>query len=243
MLPEPADIETSSAAYAARFAGPTGAWMLHIQEMIVLNLLRKLSAKTVLDVGGGHGQLAEPLCREGFQVTVAASAPVCRQRITALLNSGQCRFQAGDLLALPFADRSFDAVLCFRLVMHCTKWPLLIQELCRVARWAVIVDYPTSQSLNRLAPSLFATKKKLEGNTRPFRLFRHAEIEHEFRQHGFQTSQRIGQFMLPMLLHRMLKCQPLSATLETALRQLGLSRRWGSPVISAMHRGSNRCIK
>ncbi|MBU4198695.1 MAG: class I SAM-dependent methyltransferase [Verrucomicrobia bacterium] len=240
MFPETADIETSSEEYAARFAGPTGAWMLQIQETIVRDLLKSLKVTIVLDVGGGHGQLALPLCRAGFPVTVVASAESCRRQISPLVDSGQCRFVVGNLIELPFSDRSFDAVLCFRLMSHCERWPQLIRELCRVARQAVIFDYPTSQSLNRLAPQLFGAKKKLEGNTRTFRLFRHDELAHEFIKHDFRAGRRIGQFFLPMVLHRMLKCQPLSATLESACRGTGLSRRWGSPVILEMLRESKR---
>jgi len=236
MSPETADIETSSNDYAARFAGPTGAWMLQLQETIVLDLLKSPPAVTVLDVGGGHGQLAVPLCHAGFQVTVAASAESCRRRIDPLVAGGQWRFVVGNLIELPFADRSFDAVLCFRLVTHCERWPQLIRELCRVARRAVILDYPTSQSLNRLAPQFFGAKKKLEGNTRTFHLFRHEEIDEEFRKHGFRVGRRTGQFFLPMVLHRLLKCKPLSAGLEALFRSAGLSRRWGSPVIAEMLR-------
>ena len=234
MFPETADIETSSGDYAARFVGPTGAWMLGIQEAIVLDLLPAGRPATLLDVGGGHGQLALPLCRAGFPVTVVASAEACRRRIAPLVDDGQCRFVVGNLIELPFSDRSFDVVLCFRLVTHCARWPLLIRELCRVARRAVILDYPTGQSLNRLAPQLFGAKKKLEGNTRTFRLFRHAELETEFRKHGFRSGRRTGQFCLPMVLHRMLKCRPLSAGLEALFRGAGLTRRWGSPVIAEM---------
>lgn len=236
-FPETADIETSSEAYAARFAGPTGAWMLGIQETLVLDLLKSLRVVTVLDVGGGHGQLAVPLCRDRFQVTVVASAESCRQRVASVVDTGLCQFKVGNLIDLPFPDRLFDAVLCFRLVTHCERWPLLIRELCRVSRKAVILDYPTGQSLNCLAPSLFKAKKKLEGNTRSFRLFRHDELEREFKRQGFQTGRRFGQFFLPMVLHRILRCQPLSAALESVCRGAGLSRRWGSPVIVEMLRG------
>jgi len=45
----------------------------------------------------------------------------------------------------------------------------------------VIVDYPCSQSLNRISPALFTAKKRLEGNTRPWTLFRHSQIADELR--------------------------------------------------------------
>ncbi len=60
-FPETADIETSSDGYANRFGGKTGAWMLAVQERVTKQLLRDVPASaTVLDVGGGHGQLAIP---------------------------------------------------------------------------------------------------------------------------------------------------------------------------------------
>ena len=136
-FPETADIETSSDDYATRFAGATGAWMLEVQERIATALLEKHPARTVLDVGGGHGQLAVPLCRAGYAVTVLGSAERCRRRVAAVVDDGACTFTVGNVIDLPFADRSFDAVLCFRLLTHCTQWPRLVAELCRVTRGPV----------------------------------------------------------------------------------------------------------
>ena len=235
-FPETADIETSSDGYAARFAGATGEWMLSVQERVVLRFLNGTAAKTVLDVGGGHGQLAGPLCRAGYAVTVLGSSDVCRTRISTLADAGQCRFLVGDVLRLPFPDRSFETVLCFRLITHCTKWPSLVAELCRVADRNVIVDYPTSRSLNKIAPALFGAKKQIEGNTRTWRLFIHTEIDGEFARHGYRLDQRRGQFFFPMVLHRMLKCRPVSAAMEGASRLAGLNCLFGSPVIARMVR-------
>jgi len=235
-FPETADIETSSDEYASRFAGGTGAWMLEVQARIARTLLGQHPAHTVLDVGGGHGQLAVPLCRSGYAVTVLGSAESCRRRVAEVVDSGSCAFTVGNVVALPFADRSFDAVLCFRLLTHCTQWPRLVAELCRVTRGPVIADYPTNQSLNCIAPALFGAKKKIEKNTRTWRLFRHAEVRDAFQTNGFRMQARHGQFFLPMVLHRALKCRKLSVCLERVCRGLGLTRHWGSPVIVEMVR-------
>ena len=233
---ETADIETSSEGYAARFSGPVGAWMLGVQERIVRRLLQELPAGPILDVGGGHGQLALPLAAAGREVTVLGSDASCARRLAPGIAGGRVRFVAGDVLALPFPDRSVDVVLCFRLLPHCDAWGRLVAELCRVARTAVIADYPTSESLNRIAPALFGAKKRLEGNTRTFRLFTHREIEAAFAAGGFAPSGRVGQFFLPMVLHRALRCRPCSAALESLCRGLGLTRRWGSPVVARFSR-------
>jgi len=232
--PETADIETSTDAYAARFAGPAGAWMLEVQERITRRLLDTHAGGTVLDVGGGHGQLAVPLARDGWSVTVLGSAPSCAHRLAPVKD--RLTFQVGNVVALPFGDRSFDAVLCFRLLTHCGRWPELVRELCRVARTAVIVDYPTSQSVNAIAPALFGAKKKVEANTRPWRLFRHREVREAFASEGFPLARQGKQFFLPMVLHRMLRSRPVSAGLEGACRALGLTTLAGSPVIAEFRR-------
>lgn len=234
--PETADIETSSDDYATRFAGTAGAWMLEVQERITLRFLAATPGASILDVGGGHGQLAIPLCRDGYPVTVLGSEESCRKRIAGIVESGQCTFQVGNVIDLPYPDRSFDTVIAFRMLTHCEQWQTLVKELCRVARHAVIVDYPTSQSLNRVAPLLFKAKKRLEGNTRTWRLFRHAEVLETFADQGFAKSRSDSQFLLPMVLHRALSCRIVCATLEGICRVLGLTRLWGSPVIVELRR-------
>lgn len=236
-LPETADIETSSDAYARRFSGPAGAWMLSVQEKGALRLLAGRELATVLDVGGGHGQVARPLCRDGYRVHVLGSDASCAHRIRDLVDAGTCEFTVGNVIDLPFPDRSFDAAISFRLVTHCAQWPALVAELCRVARRTVVVDYPTGQSLNAIAPLLFGAKKKLEGDTRTWTLFRHREIDDAFAANGFTRTGRFKQFFWPMVLHRALKSRGLSATLEAPPRALGLTAAWGSPVIARYERG------
>jgi SAM-dependent methyltransferase len=169
-------------------------------------------------------------------VTVLSSDESCRHRIDDLVQRGRCTFMTGDVVALPFPDRSFDVSLSFRLLTHCTRWPVLVRELCRVARHSVIVDYPTSQSLNAVAPSLFSAKQRLEGDTRRWTLFRHEDVTRAFADCGFRLHSRRGQFFLPMVLHRAMRCRLLSTTMEKAATACGLSARWGSPVIVRMDR-------
>ena len=232
----PADIETASAGYASRFQGPVGAWMLGRQEQTTLDLLQGISARSVLEVGGGHGQLTGALIQAGYHVTVQGSSDICQVRISNLVNTGQCAFVVGSFLNLPFPDQSFDAVVSVRLIMHSEQWPRLIGEMCRVAKRSVIVDYPLASGLNALAPLLFGAKKKLEKNTRSWRNFTHREVAASFTQHGFKAATRRGQFIFPMVIHRTLKQRPLSAALEGMAGGLGLHRILGSPVLARFDR-------
>ena len=233
-FPETADIETSNDDYATRFRGATGAWMLKVQERGVLKLLgaRVAPGATVLDVGGGHGQLAHPLADAGYKVSVIGSAPSCRHRIADLVDAGRCSFEVGNVVALPYPDKSFDAVIAVRMLTHCSVWPTLVKEMCRVSRGPVITDYPTSQSLNAIAPALFKAKKKFERNTRHWTLFKHRQVREGFADAGFRRAASFKQFALPMVVHRMLKCRALSAGAEAACRAAGLTALAGSPVIA-----------
>lgn len=234
---ETADIHTASPEYAARFSGPAGRWMLALQEAVTLRQLAPFAGGTVLDVGGGHGQLALPLAERGWDVTVAGSDPAaCSAPLRGAAEAGRLRYLSGDLLALPFPDRSFDVVLSFRLLTHCERWPALVTELCRVARRAVVVDYPTGQSLNCATSLLFGAKKHIEKNTRTYTLFPHRRIAGAFAAHAFRRTALAKQFFLPMVLHRMLKSPALSRLAEFPFRILGLTALLGSPAIARFER-------
>ena len=234
---EEADIHASSDEYAARFCGAVGQWMLEVQERALFKLVDS-ECTSVLDVGGGHGQIAIPLLAREHSVTVVGSSPVCAQRLTPYLESGSISFQVGNLVALPYEDRSFDLTTSFRLMSHCVVWRTLVAELCRVSHHAVIVDYPVWFSFNFLSPLLFSLKRALEGNTRTYRMFSTFELVREFKKHGFRLERTEKQFMWPMGLHRTLKNPTISALLETIARALLLTKLFGSPVVAKFVRES-----
>lgn len=231
-FPETADIATSSDDYARRFSGSTGEWFLDVQAHITLALIGAQPGATVLDVGGGHGQISRPLAEAGYRVTVLGSDESCRSRIDDLVADGKCTFTVGNVIDLPYEAGSFDVVTSFRLLPHCEMWPRLIKEMCRVTAGEVVVDYPAITGLNALAPMLFSAKKRIEKNTRTWRQFRHPEVTRAFDDNGFVRAGAQGQFFLPMVLHRALRCRTLSRFLEGGCGLLGLRSRWGSPVIA-----------
>lgn len=230
-FPETADIETASEDYAKRFAGAVGQWFLQVQEEATIGMLQSFTCPSIIDVGGGHGQLTDAFLKQGSTITVVGSAESCKSRIERFLTDVHCRFLIGNLIDLPFPAQHFDVSVSFRLLPHCDAWKKLISELCRVAKYAVIVDYPDIKSINAIAPLLFQWKKGIEKNTRPFTCFRQEELVHEFGRHGFMLETRYPEFCLPMVLHRALKWPRLSACLEQFLRFIGLTAHVGSPVI------------
>jgi 2-polyprenyl-3-methyl-5-hydroxy-6-metoxy-1,4-benzoquinol methylase len=231
-FPEIADIETASENYANRFAGKIGKWFLQIQAIATLKFLAHYPKATVLDVGGGHGQTLEPLIQQGYQVTILGSAPICRARIQNSLDANLCQFQVGNVLDLPYPDEAFDVVISYRFMAHVEQWQQFVRELSRVAKKAVIIDYPTQRSINALTPYLFKFKKGLEKNTRPFICYQEAELIRHFQNLGLHLDQRYAQFFYPMVVHRALKADRFSAVLENSIRWTGLTRLLGSPVIA-----------
>ncbi|MGL5082084.1 MAG: class I SAM-dependent methyltransferase [Microcoleaceae cyanobacterium] len=231
-FPETADIETSSDDYASRFSGETGLWLLKVQEQATLKLLKPYPKATVLDVGGGHGQTLEPLLQQGYQVTILGSDESCKTRIQSFVDANLCTFQVGNVLALPYADNAFDVVISYRFLAHVTQWQQFVSELARVAKKAVIVDYPTVRSVNSIAPYLFKFKKGLEGNTRTYISYQEPELVEFFKSLGLKQTERCPQFFVPMVLHRALKSPKASSVLEIPFHLVGLTHFLGSPVIA-----------
>jgi SAM-dependent methyltransferase len=234
---ENADVLTSSDAYAQRFAGPVGAFLLDVQTRATLELLKPWPHARVLDLGGGHAQLARPLLDAGYHVTVHGSSPSCSHRLRRSIDADRLRFVAGDLLHAPFPDRAFEVVISYRLLPHMAAWRELVQELCRMARFAVLVDYPSLQSVNVASGSLFGLKRRVEGDTRSFSVFRDADVESAFRDASFKPTGRRRQFLFPMALHRAFGWAGLARALEASGAALGFTGLLGSPVILRAERG------
>lgn len=236
-FPETADIETASPGYASRFSGAVGTWMLDVQTEATLQMLKPYPQATVLDVGGGHGQITAPLIANNYRVTVLGSSEVCKARIRPWLNNNRCAFQVGNVLDLPYPDNAFEVVISYRFLAHVTQWQRFLSELTRVAQKAVIIDYPTVRSVNAIAPYLFRFKKGFEGNTRKFICYREAELQAYLKSLGLQQAERYPQFFFPMVLHRMLKSPGISSALEQSARSLKLTHFLGSPVIAKFTKG------
>ena len=230
-LPETPDLVTSSCGYAQRFSGQVGRWFLEVQKNAVLRFLSAHPVDTILDVGGGHGQLAEALITQHYKVTVLGSSKECPIHIQSLVSERRCTYATGNLLNLPYPDRSFDVVVSIRQLGHIENWDLFISELCRVASTAVLIDYPKVCYPHYFIPFFFRLKKMMEKNTRPYTCLRETELLRAFKKSDFHISARFPQFAVPMVLHRMMQFPRLSAISEAALRSLGITELFGSPVI------------
>jgi ubiquinone/menaquinone biosynthesis C-methylase UbiE len=194
------------------------------------------SGASILDVGGGHAQLAPALLKAGMDVVVYGSPEASTERILPWRDDPRCRLVSGDLVRLPFADRSFEAALCFRILPHLSNWRALIHELCRVSARTVVLEYPSRRSLNIASRLLFRFKRRIESDTREYRLFSTSEIRGPVEASGFTITAAHPQFFFPMVCHRMHGSPPSARVLEAPCRAIGLTRVLGSPVIARAER-------
>ena len=74
------------------------------------------------------GENVKPLLEHGYGLTIFGSDFSCGDRLKRLYGDLNYQFQAGSLLALPYAERSFDVVISYRLIAHMTQWREVMQS-------------------------------------------------------------------------------------------------------------------
>jgi SAM-dependent methyltransferase len=101
------------------------------------------NSKTLLDVGCGKGGPAKFINRKGRYFTVGMDVfePYLKQCQRDGIHSAYIQ---GDVRFLPFADKSFDVVICLEVLEHLEKsdGEKLLQEIERVASRQVILSTP-----------------------------------------------------------------------------------------------------
>ncbi|MDH3213262.1 MAG: methyltransferase domain-containing protein [Myxococcales bacterium] len=102
-----------------------------------LGLARPGPGRRILDVASGFGQDAIALARRG--AWVVGAEPSARMTALAALEAGKCdgplpAWVRGWADGLPFASRSFDAVICKGAIDHFDRPTRAIAEMARVTR-------------------------------------------------------------------------------------------------------------
>lgn len=217
---------------SARFSGPIGRLIAETQEAQIAAFLAPVEGRRVLDVGTGTGRAAIALARRGAVVTgLDASAEMLQVAERRAREAGAgVTFSRGDAHRLEFADRSFDSVVCLRVLMHTPGWRTSLHEICRVAASRVVIDYPSRRS----AASVEAATRHLAAWFMPrieaYRVFGPAAIRRALADEGFRIASEHRQFVLPIALHKRIGSERWTRRVEGLLERAGLNRMFGSPI-------------
>jgi SAM-dependent methyltransferase len=233
-----ADPAMAASFDARRFGGPIGRMLLEDQERVLMEFLGDVSGKTVLDMATGTGRAALALAQRGAHVTGADASSemlgVARTRASAL--GLTIDFREGDAHALTFADRSFDSVVCLRMLMHVPDWRRALAELCRVSHHRVVFDYPALCSVASVQAVWRHLAQALGSTVEAYRVFGAGDIARELDRHGFRIVARHRQFVLPIAFHKAIGSPGFTRGLEGGLASVGVLRLAGSPVTVAAER-------
>jgi SAM-dependent methyltransferase len=104
-------------------------------------LLGATGARTILDAGSGEGFAMREVTAQLRAMVVGLDASIGALQVARSLNPGR-EFASGDLLALPFADRQFDAVICLEVLEHLPDPAKGLAELERVSREWLVLSVP-----------------------------------------------------------------------------------------------------
>ncbi len=233
-----ADAAMASSFDAKRFGGPIGNLLLHDQEAVLAGFLGDIAGRRILDMATGTGRAALALAKRGAIVTgVDASSEMLNVARTRSAAAGlSIEVAEGDAHALAFADGSFDATVCLRMLMHVPDWRTALGELCRVTSHRLVFDYPALASSALLHVLWRRAALTLGRRVEAYRVFRARDVARELGRHGFRVTATHKQFVLPIAVHKAIGSAGFTRGVEGTLAGAGLLRLAGSPVTIAAER-------
>jgi SAM-dependent methyltransferase len=154
-----------------RYRSLDQAWVTRREHRLLATLLThcRLANGTVLDVPCGYGRFAPLYARLGITaVGVDVSHTMVHLAAENSAQHGRGRWLCANILKLPFAESTFDGVLCIRLLHHRysdAERQRILGELARVSRRFVILSFYRCTPLHALARHWRGTHGRLAMTT------------------------------------------------------------------------------
>lgn len=177
----------------------------HRAEMRLIDRAFALVPKScrVLDLPCGGGRVAVHLARQGYDVVAAdlSDSMVRIARDTMAKHGLPVLVEQQDIERLTFADRSFDAIVSFRLFHHFPNRDIrrcVVNEMCRVARSYVALSYFSPWSVTSVKRRLTAALggRKSDKHATPL-----SEVAEYFTAAGFGLVRDFARLRLIHTLH------------------------------------------
>jgi SAM-dependent methyltransferase len=188
----------------------------------------------VLDAGCGTGLTVRQYCRPGVRVVALDLSPESLRRLRSAHDASAVQVVRGDLRSLPFADGTFDRVLCANALQQVpgVAWrQRVVQELARVARpgGKVVVTAHGLPVQKRLAG--IVREGPAGGHSGRVRyIYRHAPGEFRGLLASALAVEHLGGAAFPLPYR--LKLSPLSRQVERALRRVPAAAAWGNMLVA-----------
>ncbi len=205
-----------------------------------VNALGARQGEVILDAGCGTGLTVRKYLRPGMRVVALDLSAGSLERLrTSLPGTASVVLVRGNLLALPFADKTFDRVVCANAIQHIPGEELrrqCVHELSRVTRpggRVVITAHNLSIPKRRAGWPKEGRAGSLSGGVRY--IYRYEPAEFRATLASALVVERITGAGLP-LLYRW-KLSSLSGTLERFLSRFAASSAWGNMLVAVCRAG------
>jgi len=132
----------SEMEYAAFYDGLNTISRNRLSDLNTKTLNRLVSeietnAKTLIDIGCGNGYLLQNIKEKHNHIRLTGFDVANK-----LVQKSDIHFVSGNIEKLPFADRSFDVVVCTHVLEHVLHPEKAVQELKRITNKQLIIVVP-----------------------------------------------------------------------------------------------------
>jgi len=132
-------------AYEQWLKSPGNRFVVECEQKLLLDLLKPIPGKTVLDIGCGAGASLEPLIEAGLRATGIDPSP-CMLDMAAKNLGKRVDLHRGVAEDLPFDDNSFNYASLITTLEFVENPQKALEEACRVAKDRILIGV-----LNRYA--------------------------------------------------------------------------------------------
>ncbi len=200
-----------------------------LAERHALRALLPPQGETLIEVGAGFGRLA-PLYSGYARVVLFDYAVSLLQEARAHLgNDPRYLFVAGDVYRLPFASRTFDAVVMVRVMHHLEDAPAALAHLARIlrARGTLVLEFANKRHLKAILRYALGRQSWSPFDLEPYPFvplnydFHPQWVEDRLQEVGLrvEAARAVSHFRIPWLKHHI--SPRLLARLDALLQRPG----------------------